>query len=155
MQLLNICEMWVRKCTYSLLFCFSNSGNTQSIMINVEKTIFSEILKEILLKLNFAFENTAFAWPGVRPFVHSSLTCLKLSIFIFLAQTHFKGIQRALSKHLASTQRARNQRALQALREQYRVTIKERYKVLLYCEPNLRSSDLLRLLGANQIWSIW
>ena len=27
----------------------------------------------------------------------------------------------------------------------YRVTIKERYKVLLHCEPNLRSSDLLRL----------
>ena len=37
----------------------------------------------------------------------------------------------------------------------YRVTIKERYKVLLHCEPKLRSSDLLRLLGANQIWSIW
>ena len=37
----------------------------------------------------------------------------------------------------------------------YRVTINERYKVLLHCEPNLRSSDLLRLLGANQIWSIW
>ena len=37
---------------------------------------------------------------------------------------------------------------------EYRVTIKERYKVLLHCEPNLRSSDLLRLLGANQIWSI-
>ena len=36
----------------------------------------------------------------------------------------------------------------------YRVTIKERYKVLLYCEPNLRSGDLLRILGAYQIWSI-
>ena len=38
--------------------------------------------------------------------------------------------------------------------DNYRVTIKERYKVLLHCEPNLRSGDLLRLLGAYQIWSI-
>ena len=36
----------------------------------------------------------------------------------------------------------------------YRVTIIERYKVLLHCEPNIRSSDLLTQLGANQIWSI-
>ena len=47
-----------------------------------------------------------------------------------------------------------NLHGLHHLAENYRVTIKERYKVLLHCEPNLRPSDLLRLLGANQIWSI-
>ena len=32
---------------------------------------------------------------------------------------------------------------IQKVVNNYRVTIKERYKVLLHCEPNLRSSDLL------------
>ena len=40
---------------------------------------------------------------NLRPSVQWSLTCLKLSIFIFLTQTHFKSTQRALSKQSEST----------------------------------------------------
>ena len=36
---------------------------------------------------------------NLRLSVHPSLTCLKLPIFTFLAQTHFKSIQRALSEN--------------------------------------------------------
>ena len=38
--------------------------------------------------------------------------------------------------------------------EMYRVTIKERYKVRLHCDPIKTPGEFLSLLGANQIWSI-
>ena len=49
---------------------------------------------------------------GVTIFVCLSLVCLKLSIFIFLAQTHFKSTQRASSKHSESNQTASYRRSL-------------------------------------------
>ena len=38
---------------------------------------------------------------------------------------------------------------------QYRVTIKERYKERLHCDPIKSPGEFLSLLEAHQIWSIW